>query len=386
MKTRIFLFLLLALLIRCQDNMRMQEEQPAAAPLSSYTPRWSKSFGINYFEDYKEIIYYNAAGKIAARYLLPKEGQQVLQREETDKGVICLPTTPRSVVTTSSTYIAVLDALHLLHCVKGVNEAPFICNQEIQQKIKQGKVVNLGGDGFFDIEKLLTLRTDVLFQSAYETEGSVTQQKIRESKIPCVLIRDYDEQHPLARAEWMIYIAAFFNQEKEADSLFSATEREYLDLRNRMDSCNLKRPLVLFNLPWNDVWYMPGKDAYMTRLIHDAGGRHPWEQEERNNSLNISLNYEQVFLKAATADFWLHPNSAGSLGEMSRLLPRAVHFSSFSSGNVYNNNLVRTAAGGNDFWETGVIFPQLLLKDLIAVFHPELMPGHELLYYQKLTP
>jgi iron complex transport system substrate-binding protein len=375
-------------LSQCREKtVPSSHQQPAAArPISSFIPSWSKNFEIHYFKDHKEILYFSAAGKTTTRYIVPTSKKYLSRNISDSKEAVLLPVNPQRVVTTSSTYIAVLQALQLLDRLKGVNEAPFICNQNIQRKLKQGEIVNLGGDGFFDIEKLLHIQADLMLQSAYETEGSVIQQQIRQSNIPCVLIRDYDEQHPLARAEWMIYIAAFFNEEKKAMALFQASAQEYIRLRNELDSCKLKRPVVICNLPWNDVWYMPGKDAYMTRLIRDAGASHPWEQEERNNSLNISLNYEQVFLKGQHAAFWLHPNSAISLGEVSRSLPQAVHFTAFANGKVYNNNRIRTMAGGNDFWESGVIFPHLILKDLMALFHPQFFPQHRLKYYEKLSP
>ena len=376
----------LLLLTQCKRGLRenIQQSDISTKPEQTYTPRWSTSFRIDYYSDHKEIVYLNNEHEIAYRYILLKDQIEKTNRQNNDSPCTHI-SPPKSVVTTSSTYIAVLNALGLLDYLKGVNEAPFICNKIVQQKIRKGEITDLGGNEYFDLEKLIQLKPDIIFQSAYQSEGSVLQKKIRATGIPIVLVRDYDEQHPLARAEWMVYISAFFNAERSADSLFRVAETSYLHLRNQVHAMSRQRPLVFFNLPWNDVWYMPGKEAYMTQLIQDAGARHPWQNEERTNSLNLSLDFERVYAQAARADYWLHPNSAESKAEMVSALPKAKLFSAFLKGNVYNNNRVRTAAGGNDFWENGVLFPHLLLKDLVSIFHPSITGNYQPEYYQQIN-
>ncbi|BAL99694.1 MAG: hypothetical protein KatS3mg049_2263 [Caldilinea sp.] len=51
---------------------------------------------------------------------------------------------------------------------------------------------------------------------------------------------------------------------------------------------------------------------------------------------------------------------------------------------MYNNNARLNEYGGNDYWEGGLANPDVVLADLIKIFHPELLPDHELVYYRKL--
>lgn len=49
---------------------------------------------------------------------------------------------------------------------------------------------------------------------------------------------------------------------------------------------------------------------------------------------------------------------------------------------VWNDNSRQNAKGGNDFWESGVVRPDLLLRDLIGIFSGEY--GHAIIYYKSI--
>jgi iron complex transport system substrate-binding protein len=51
---------------------------------------------------------------------------------------------------------------------------------------------------------------------------------------------------------------------------------------------------------------------------------------------------------------------------------------------VYNNDARVNANGGNAYYEEGAAHPSLILADLIAIFHPELLPDHELAFFRRL--
>jgi len=60
---------------------------------------------------------------------------------------------------------------------------------------------------------------------------------------------------------------------------------------------------------------------------------------------------------------------------------RYADFVAFQTGNLWNNNARLGPNGGNEYWEVGVVHPEVVLADLIIIFHPELLPEHELVYY-----
>ena len=129
---------------------------------------------------------------------------------------------------------------------------------------------------------------------------------------------------------------------------------------------------------------MPCGDNYMARLIEDAGGNFLWKDATATNGLNLSLDYEAVYNKAANADFWINTGFAASLKDIQSADKKNTLFKAFKTGNVYSNNKRNTPGGGFDFWESGPVKPDEVLADLIDIFHPDLLTGRDLYYYQKL--
>jgi iron complex transport system substrate-binding protein len=118
-------------------------------------------------------------------------------------------------------------------------------------------------------------------------------------------------------------------------------------------------------------------------MIRDAGGNFLWEDNPSKEAFPVSL--EEVFLRASRADFWINCGSAGNLDELVSFDQRFSDLQSVRKLQVYNNNLRSTSDGGNDYWESGVVHPDLVLSDLVKIFHPELAVNKEFYYYKKLS-
>jgi iron complex transport system substrate-binding protein len=135
-------------------------------------------------------------------------------------------------------------------------------------------------------------------------------------------------------------------------------------------------------LPWKDAWYVPGGKSFAAAFIRDAGGDYLWKDMESHEAAPLSL--ESVFERGSSSGFWINCGNALSLEDIRQTEARLAKIAPFRNGNVYNNTGRINSSGGNDFWETGVMEPHLILADLIRIFHPELLPGHELKYYRQL--
>ena len=120
------------------------------------------------------------------------------------------------------------------------------------------------------------------------------------------------------------------------------------------------------------------------RLIADAGGDYIYKKNTSNRSLPIDL--EEAYMLTAQADMWLNAGSAASLGELKSQFPKFTNTRCVRNGAVYNCNKRLNVAGGNDYWESGVVQPDVVLHDLIAIMHPEVLDENdrELHYYQRL--
>ena len=208
--------------------------------------------------------------------------------------------------------------------------------------------------------------------------------KLRELNIPYIYIGDYLEPSPLGKAEWLMVAAEVCDCTDRGREIFGGIAERYNALAQRIGQHVAeigRRPKALLNTPYRDTWFMPPARNYMVRLIRDAGGDTHTVSDEGNASLPVDM--EQAYLLAAGADVWLNVGSCRSLDELKVANPRFADIPAVRSGQVFNNDRRRTPAGGSDFWESGATHPDLILRDLATIFHPDLA-ADTLVYYRQL--
>lgn len=283
------------------------------------------------------------------------------------------------IVCMSSTFVAMLDALGAVETVVGVSGIDFISNEYIQSH--RDRIGDVGYDSNLNYERLVALKPDLVL--LYGVSGiSELEPKLRELGIPFLYIGEYLEQSPLGKAEWMVLIAELLGRREEGIRLFEPLPERYHALCD-LAATATKRPRVMLNTPYRDSWFMPSTDNYIVQLITDAGGDYLYPENDSNRSVVIDL--EAAYLLCSKADFWLHQGMIQTLDELQRLFPRFAAMPCIARGGLYNNTRRTTPAGGNDFWESGVVHPDWILRDLIRIFHPELLDDEaELSYYKPL--
>lgn len=337
-------------------------------------PKYAKGFWIEVFEDKKIIHVRNAYD---TTQLIETYGIGNITNKE---NMVIISKPIHKIACLSTTQIGFLDLLNLTDSIVAVSDAKRIFNQKVLSNIEAGKTVAIGENGIINEEKLLTLQPSLVFAYSF-SEGNSSLPKLRSLGLKIVLINDYNETHPLARAEWIKVIAAFYNQEKQADSIFNEVENQYIELSKLAQKAK-KKPSVFCNLPWKEVWYMPSGKSYFAKFIEDAAGNYLWKND--TTARTLSLDFEAVYAKAAKADVWLNPNSAKTLKEIENQNRKFQHFEALKKGHVFNCNKLENQGGGNAFWETGVVLPNIVIKDLIAIFHPDILPNYQFTYYQQL--
>jgi iron complex transport system substrate-binding protein len=233
-----------------------------------------------------------------------------------------------------------------------------------------------------DLERIRVLDPDLILATGYSDPAMDPNGKLLEAGFKVVMNTDWLEETPLGQAEWIKLAAAFLDREDEAERLFSEVERRYLALAARTRSL-AHRPTVLTGTEHRGTWYVPGGRSFIAAYIRDAGGSYLWQDDL--SPASRMMNLEAVLERGRDADFWLiYMNAVGSLRDLADSDDRCALFRSFREGQVYNNDLRLSAGGGNDFYETGVYRPDLVLGDLVAVLHPELEPGHAFTWYRRL--
>lgn len=279
------------------------------------------------------------------------------------------------VVCMSSSYIAMLDAIGKAECVVGVSGKQYIFNTAISSN---PAVKDIGYDSNIDYEALLALRPDVVLMYGITSEDSTVTAKLRELDIPYLYLGDYTEQSPLGKAEWIVVIGEIVGCRAYAEQLFADITERYEAIKVSIDTTH--KPKVMFNLPYQDIWYMPSDDSYIVRLVEDAGGEYIYKgKNPTGGSRGISL--EEALLLVNRADIWLNPSQVLSLDELRAVAPHFAGSDVVRNGRVYNNNRIRTQYGGSDFWESAIVRPDVVLSDLASILSGN---GNNLYYHHKL--
>jgi len=281
-----------------------------------------------------------------------------------------------SIAVFSATQLNALDQLDLLNKVVGVSEANYIQNKHVQERYQKGLITELSANGTFFVEKTLQVNPAVIFYSPYNTEES---HPLASTKIQMVSYLDFMEDDPLGRAEWIKFTAAFFGEEKLADSLFNTIVTQYNAYKDLASNASTK-PSVFSDKFFNGQWFVPGGQSYIAKLFADANADYIWKDNSQKGS--FPLDFEVVYNEAGDADFW---RIIGSYNEKPGYENLAMenelytHFKAFKEHHVIYCDAEKTA-----YFETSPLQPQVVLADLIKAFHPELLSDYQPVYYKVL--
>ena len=355
---------------------------PTAGPRDSSATvlRYATGFTVSYQNDNTklvEVVYPFQGATSGYKYLLVPKGQPIPEHERTTR-VITIPLS--SIVCTSTTHIPLLDYIGETDKLVGFPTTDYISSEKARRLVGAGKVQELGIDKGLNLERIAMLNPDMVM--GYTMSSDYGQfKKIEELNIPVVLNSEYLEKDPLGRAEWIKFMAVFFNKEKEADSVFQVVEKEYLNTKALVDNVKNK-PTVLSGIVYGDAWFLPAGQNYAAKLLRDAGYKYYWDGDPTNGFLELS--FEAVYEKAHDADFWISVGSFSTLKEIENADHRYAKFKPFQQKQVFGSNARKGAKGGSEFLELGYLRPDIILKDLVKIAHPELLKDHVLYFHEKL--
>ncbi|MEI6876940.1 MAG: ABC transporter substrate-binding protein, partial [Spirochaetota bacterium] len=293
-----------------------------------------------------------------------------------------IETPVRRVATFSTSYLPAITSIGEADSVIGVDAAAYVNDPAIRARLGAGSAVEVTKNSLPDIERIISLFPDAIFTYGMGNEWD-THPKLLEAGLPVVIDGEWNEVDPLARAEWVVFIAAFYDKEDQAEAWFRNVESRYLDIKNQASAARSPKPLVLNNGPFQGTWTVSGGDSFMARLIADAGGSYLWADNRDRGGIVLSV--EAVYERALKADIWINPAFAPrTVADVIALDPRFAGLPVVRSGRIWNNNLRLNGVGGNDYFESAVIRPDAVLADLLAIFHPELAKTHAFSWYRKL--
>lgn len=370
---RCILFIAIIIFISCNSETINTEDQK----VEKVSLKYAKGFSIKNEKDYKVITLHNAwrGSGSEKQYLLYKNKEP---KGYSDAVKIKIPI--KSIACLSLTHIAFIEALGVENSIVAASGCNYTNSAKIKTRIKNNHIVEVGEEQALNYEVLVEAKPDIVMAYGIDESSLKYINKLNQLGLTSVLNAEYMETHPLGKAEWLKFIAAFYDMDEKADSLFDNIEKEYLELIELTRKVKNK-PSVFVGMPWNGNWYVAGGKSFQAQLFKDAGANYLWRDNEEQSS--IVKSKEVVYEEAFNADFWLNQNSYNSITSILIYDERLSNFKSIRDTNVFNNDNRVNEYLGNDYWESATVNPQLVLKDLIKIFHPKLIE-HQLYYYRKL--
>lgn len=368
---------------------------PAALPESGHEdlfpvkcrPEYARGFSIEYHDTYKVLSIHDPWGRPDEdfTYLLVQRGEEVPEGYP-DAQVFFIPV--ERVVTLAVVHLPHLCELQEYGSLVGHNGIALAYDDEIRRLAADGAIAEVGSGTLsmttsLKMERIIDLEPEVVFCVANGNREYDNHYKMREAGLSPVVTAEWMEKHPLGRAEWIKFFACFYNREQEANGFFDRITAEYSSL-SAMALDLEEKPKVFSGIDYQGTWYAPGGASYVAVLFRDAGADYVLADDPDAGS--VPLDFEAIYEKAHDAEYWLNIGFADNTEELLALDPRYENFRAFLSGNVYHYNARVNAAGGNDYWQSGIIHPEIVLADLVKILHPELVPDHELYYYRHTGP
>ena len=375
-KQSIYTFILFSLLFltSCISNKKTSLE---AFNQDIYTPEYAAGFKILGATNVQSTLIqvfnpWQGSKEVEMSYFISRNGEQA----PTGFTGPTIPAGAKRIVCMSSSYIAMLDALGQVNRIVAVSGIDYVSNPYILAH--KDSIQDMGPE--MKYEQLLGLKPDIVLLYGIGDAQTAITDKLKELSIPYIYMGEYLEESPLGKAEWMVVLSELTDSREKGIEIFSEIPKRYLSLKALTESVG-QCPTVMFNTPWNDSWVMPSTKSYMAQLVADAGAEYIYKENSSNSSTSIGL--ETAYGLIQKADYWINVGSATSLDELKTVNPKFADAKAVRERTVYNNNLRLTPTGGNDYWESAVIRPDVVLRDLIHIFHPELVPD-SLYYYRHL--
>ncbi len=377
MKRLLFLFFSILFIFACKTDRKNPSDLNQSG--DTLAVNYAKGFTIVQYEGYKILNVENPwpeADKTYS-YLLVENESKVPSKIKYDQR-INIPVS--KIVVTSTTHIPSLEALNRESSLVGFPGLEYISSEKTRQLIKENKITELGKNEAINTEVLISLEPDVVIGFAVNGNNK-TFNTIEKSGIPVVFNGDWVEESPLGKAEWIKFFGAFFNLSEEAEQLFNDVETAYNDAKELAKSSG-EKPSVLAGSMYKDQWYVPYGNAWQAQFIKDANAEYIYAHTKGSGSM--ALSFETVLSEAQNTEYWVAPGQFKSIEHLRETSSHYNQFDAVKNRKVFTYSNTTGETGGVLYYELAPNRPDLVLKDLISIFHPELLPDYETTFFKPL--
>lgn len=371
---RLFLYIIF-LLCFIWPSCQVKQSPHSEDSFSSDTIRYAQGFTVHHFDGYTSVEVRDPwdSTRLLQRYLLVDRERPV--PGNLPKGTL-VPVPVRNVVVYTSVHAAMIDQLGETGRIIGVCEPRYMDTPAIQEGLKAGRIADMGEATAPNVEMMIEKGAELVIVSPFQNSGYGPVEKLG---IPIIEGADYMESLPLGRTEWIRFYGLLFGKEALADSIFRLTEKDYLDLK-QLITAEMSRPSVISEKKFGASWFVPAGESYVANIYADAGADYVFK--ELSGAGSTPLAFETVLDRAIHADLWLvkyNRSEEMTYDDLRAEYTPYENFDAFKNRRIYTCN-----TGLVPYYEEFPLHPDFLLKDLIWVFHPELLPGYTPRYYRKM--
>ncbi|MGQ1787567.1 MULTISPECIES: ABC transporter substrate-binding protein [unclassified Saccharicrinis] len=371
-KSGLFVVLIFVLMACNQKQNAKHKSRNELEADAVYQPAYANRFSIQYFKDHKKIeVKHPWDESEKPMVTLLSDDEQFLKDHPS---AIKIPV--EKWISVTSTQICYANELNVIDQLVGMAEPEYVSNPKIQEGLKKGNIRNIGTAFAPDLELLLALNPDMMMISPFKEDF---YGPARSAGINIATNSSYLENTPLGRVEWLVYVAAFFNKEEEAISKVTEIAQRYHKVKALAASSKI-RPSVFLGKVYQGVWYTAAAESYNANFLRDAGVDYVFK--DRHGTGSLSYDFETVYEAAGNCDYWSLMVNYKDEFSYSALLDedgRYADFKAFKTKNVIFSNTNHSM-----LYEKGLLEPDVVLSDLVMLFHPGLLKGKELVYYKKL--
>ncbi|MEN4760974.1 ABC transporter substrate-binding protein [Chryseobacterium sp. C39-AII1] len=285
----------------------------------------------------------------------------------------------KKIILLNASLAGYFSELNAENMIIGVSSPEYIYSDKIQSLVKEGKIQNIGSDQKYDVEKIISLKPDAIFTN-YIASFQNTYELLKNNGIQVIFLDEYLEQKPLEKTAYIKLFGKLLGKDQEAEAKFKEIEKNYNDLKQLALKSTVK-PTVLANEMYGDVWYLPGGKTSLANYISDANAN--YILKDNSDEKAVTMSFEEVYAKAGNVQFWVNAGNHISKKEMLNINLFYEKLEVFNKGKIYGIS-GKEKNKANDFFESGVVRSDLVLKDYIKIFHPELLPDYQLTYMKEL--
>lgn len=365
------------LLFGCNSNKKISKE--TAADIAAITdsaalisPTYAKGFSVEYIKDGIRLVEIKDPQSddseqmpIGYRFaLVPKGLQETIYTPLIPEDYTVVKVPLQRTIAMTLLQISAFTALEAHDYLTAITSTKNLFNKDLLERVNSGKLQKIGQEGNFDQELIMAANPEAIFISPFKRGG---YDAIKETGITLIPYLGYKELHPLGQAEWIKFIAMFIGKEKFSNELFSQIENNYLNMKKLANDATT-RPTVFSGEMHSGNWYAVGGKNHLAQIFRDAGADYLIDDD---NTGGVNIEFEKIYATCAKADYWRILNSFSgdfSYDALKKSEPRNVLFDAFKKKRVIYCNMKQTP-----YYELAPVHPDLILKDFIAIFHPELV-------------